>query len=281
MNQMDLYLFGFIFRESCAQRVELEAGRSVKSARQQAPSCVAARARASCQHLEPNMEQLEEELTCPIWSVLFEDSRVLYCSDSFFRKCLLESPRGSSFSRSPFRCPSRKESSNNGANSLHVTYSLRDRLKVAPKTGLCAHHTVQPLNMFCATDLRRLFCGCCATADENRGHRYCSLEEAHEIERRAFDELLRGAEGWPSVDALASMETLQAAKKDAERNLYKLAAALENKNEILCDLETHRLAVMQAHDPEMTRLPDRPDRQRADRRVTEPLGFLEHLHDFR
>ncbi|XP_051938236.1 tripartite motif-containing 13 [Hippocampus zosterae] len=255
------------------------------------------------------MEQLEEELTCPICCGLFEDPRVLLCSHSFCRKCLealLEPPRGLSFSRSPFRCPTcRKESPHNGANSLQVNYSLRGivekyaRLKVAPRTGVCAHHTGQPLNMFCATDLR-LICGCCATADDHRGHRFCSLEEAYERERRAFEELLRGAEGWPSAGALARLETLRAAKKralqavndDAERAsdyFDKLVAALESKkSEILCDFETHRLAVMQAYDPEMTRLRDTLDRQRsaltdaeAFRGVTEPLGFLEHMHDFR
>ncbi|XP_077392916.1 tripartite motif-containing 13 [Festucalex cinctus] len=255
------------------------------------------------------MEQLEEELTCPICCGLFEDPRVLLCSHSFCRRCLealLEPPRGSSFSRSPFRCPTcRKESPHNGANSLQVNYSLRGivekyaRLKVAPKTGVCAHHTAQPLNMFCATDLR-LICGCCATADEHRGHRFCSLEEAYERERRAFEELLRGAEGWPSAGALARLETLRATKKtalqavneDAQRAsdyFDKLAAALESKKgEILCDFETHRLAVMQAYDPEITRLRDTLDRQRsaltaaeAFRGVTEPLGFLQHMHDFR
>ncbi|XP_077436201.1 tripartite motif-containing 13 [Vanacampus margaritifer] len=255
------------------------------------------------------MQQLEEELTCPICCGLFEDPRVLLCSHSFCRRCLealLEATRGSSFSRALFRCPTcRKESPHNGAKSLQVNYSLRSivekyaRLKVAPNTGVCAHHTGQPLNMFCATDLR-LICGCCATADEHRGHRFCSLEEAYEREKLAFEELMRGAEGWPSAGALARLETLRAAKKralqavneDAERaSAYfdKLAAALESKKgEILCDFETHRLAVMQAYDPEITRLRDTLDRQRsaltaaeAFRGVTEPLGFLEHMHDFR
>ncbi|XP_077473758.1 tripartite motif-containing 13 [Stigmatopora argus] len=258
---------------------------------------------------ESNMEQLEEELTCPICCGLFDDPRVLLCSHSFCRRCLealLEPLRSSAFSRSPFRCPTcRKESPHNGASSLQVNYSLRGivekyaRLKVMPRTGVCAQHEAQPLNMFCATD-RRLICGRCATADEHREHRFCSLEEAYERERRAFDELLRGAEGWPSPGALDRLESLRAAKKgalqavseDAERAgayLEKLAAALESKkNEIRCDFETHKLAVLQAYDPEMTRLRDMLDRQRGVlaaaedfRGVTEPLGFLEHMHDFR
>ncbi|XP_061648050.1 tripartite motif-containing 13 isoform X1 [Phyllopteryx taeniolatus] len=265
--------------------------------------------RGSTSLSEPNMEQLEEELTCPICCGLFEDPRVLLCSHSFCRRCLetlLESPRGSAFSRSPFKCPTcRKESPHNGASSLQVNYSLRGivekyaRLKVTPKTGVCAYHAGQPLNMFCATDLG-LICGCCATADEHRGHRFCSLEEAYEREWRALDELLRGVEGWPCPGALARLEKLRAAKKralqavneDAERAsdyFDKLAAALESKkSEILCDFETGRLAVMQAFEPEMTRLRDTLDRQssalaaaEAFRGVTEPLGFLESMHDFR
>nr|XP_057938406.1 tripartite motif-containing 13 [Doryrhamphus excisus]XP_057938407.1 tripartite motif-containing 13 [Doryrhamphus excisus]XP_057938408.1 tripartite motif-containing 13 [Doryrhamphus excisus] len=255
------------------------------------------------------MEQLEEELTCPICCGLFEDPRVLLCSHSFCRKCLdglLEGPRGLAFTRTLFRCPTcRKESPHNGANSLQVNYSLRGivekytRIKVAPKTGVCVQHSGQPLNMFCVTDLR-LICGCCATADEHRGHEFCSLEEAYDRERCAFEDLLRSAEGWPSPGALARLEMLQAAKKnalqavneDAERvsdYFDRLVSALEcKKNEILCDFETQRLAVMQAHDPEITRLRGTLERQRsaltaaeAFRRVTEPLGFLEHMHDFR
>ncbi|XP_061917376.1 tripartite motif-containing 13 [Entelurus aequoreus] len=253
------------------------------------------------------MEQLEEELTCPICCGLFEDPRVLLCSHSFCRKCLeglLEGPRG--FIRAPFRCPTcRKESPHNGANSLQVNYSLRGivekytRLKVAPTTGVCAQHSGQPLNMFCTPDLR-LICGCCATADEHKGHDFCSLADAYDTERSAFEELLRGAEGWPSAGALARLETLQAAKKkalqavndDAERvsdYFERLSSALEcKKMEILCDFETQRLAVMQAHDPEITRLRDTLERQRgaltaaeAFRGVTEPLGFLQHMRDFR
>ncbi|XP_061826991.2 tripartite motif-containing 13 [Nerophis lumbriciformis] len=253
------------------------------------------------------MEQLEEELTCPICCGLFEDPRVLLCSHSFCRKCLeglLEGPRG--FNRAPFRCPTcRKESPHNGANSLQVNYSLRGivekytRIKVAPTTGVCAQHSGQPLNMFCTPDLR-LICGCCATADEHKGHDFCSLADAYDTERSAFEELLRGAEGWPSAGALARLETLQAAKKkalqavneDAERvsdYFERLISALEcKKMEILCDFETQRLAVMQAHDPEITRLRDTLERQRgaltaaeAFRGVTEPLGFLQHMRDFR
>ena len=89
------------------------------------------------------MEQLEEELTCPVCCGLFEDPRVLLCSHSFCKKCLeglLEGNRGAAF-RAPLKCPTcRKETPHNGANSLQINYSLRgisekfSRIKVLPKT---------------------------------------------------------------------------------------------------------------------------------------------------
>ncbi|KAM9850973.1 tripartite motif-containing 13 isoform 1-T1 [Aulostomus maculatus] len=254
------------------------------------------------------MEQLEEELTCPVCCSLFEDPRVLLCSHSFCKKCLeglLEGNRGPAF-RTPLKCPTcRKESPHNGPNSLQINYSLRgivekyNKIRVLPKLSVCQQHSGQPLNIFCATDLK-LICGFCATTNSHKGHKFCSLEEAYEQEQVALQELLRGMEGWQSADVLSCLETLQASKKralqsvntDAEKvteYFDKLISALENKkSETLCDFETLRLVVMQTYDPEISRLSGAVEEQRralsiaeSFRSVSDPLCFLQQMQEFR
>ncbi|CAJ1079693.1 tripartite motif-containing 13 isoform X3 [Xyrichtys novacula] len=254
------------------------------------------------------MEQLEEELTCPICCSLFEDPRVLLCSHSFCKKCLeglLEGNRGSVY-RAPFKCPTcRKESPHNGANSLQINYSLRgivekySKIRFTPKMSVCKQHCGQPLNIFCATDLK-LICGFCATTDDHRGHKFSSLEEAYEREKEAFEELLHGVESWQSADILSCLETLQASKKKALQSVTKdaekvtdyfdkLTSALEcKKNEILSDFETLKLVVLQAYDPEITKLSAAIEEHRralsiaqSFRSVTDPLCFLQQMQDFR
>ncbi|KAM4731054.1 tripartite motif-containing 13 isoform 2-T2 [Anableps anableps] len=254
------------------------------------------------------MEQLEEELTCPVCCGLFEDPRVLLCSHSFCKKCLeglLEGNRGPAF-RTPLKCPTcRKETPHNGANSLQINYSLRgivdkfSKIKVMPKMSVCKQHYGQPLNIFCATDLR-LICGFCATTDEHKGHSFSSLEDAYAREKGAFGELLQEAESWQSADTLSCLETLQASKKKALQSVSrdaekvadyfdKLIGSLEcKKSEILSDFETLKLVVMQAYDPEITKLSAALEEQsralrlaESFRSVSDPLCFLQQMQEFR
>lgn len=254
------------------------------------------------------MEQLEEELTCPICCCLFEDPRVLLCSHSFCKKCLeglLEGNRGPAF-RTPLKCPTcRKETPHNGANSLQINYSLRgivdkySKIRGSPKMSDCKQHCGQPLNIFCATDLK-LICGFCATTDEHRGHRFSSLEDAYEREKEAFEELQHRVESWQSADILSCLETLQAGKKKALQSVSrdaekvtdyfdKLISTIEcKKNEILSDLETLKLVVMQAYDPDITRLSAALEEQecaltmaQSFKSITDPLCFLQQMQEFR
>ncbi|XP_029936407.1 tripartite motif-containing 13 isoform X2 [Myripristis murdjan] len=254
------------------------------------------------------MELLEEDLTCPICCCLFDDPRVLLCSHSFCKKCLegiLEGNRGPAW-RPPFKCPTcRKETPHNGANSLQINYSLRgivekyNKIRVLPRMSLCKHHSGQPLNIFCATDLK-LICGFCATTGDHKGHKFCALEDAYEQEKAAFEELLRGVENWQSADILSCLETLEASKKKALQSVSrdaekvtdyfdKLISAFEHKkNEILSDFETLKLVVMQAYDPEITKLSAALEEQRralsiaeSFRSVSDPLCFLQQMQEFR
>lgn len=254
------------------------------------------------------MEQLEEELTCPVCCGVFEDPRVLLCSHSFCKKCLeglLEGHRGPGF-RPPLKCPTcRKETPHNGANTLQVNYSLRgivekfNKLKVMPRMSVCKQHCGQPLNIFCATDLK-LICGFCATTDDHCGHKFSSLEDAYEREKETFEELHREVESWQSADILSCLETLQASKKKALQSVTKDAEKVEEyfdklissldckKNEILSDFETLKLVVMQKYDPEITKLSAALEEQKralsiaeAFKSITDPLCFLQQMQEFR
>lgn len=217
----------------------------------------------------------------------------------------MEGSRGPAY-RTPFKCPTcRKESPHNGANSLQINYSLRgivekySKIRVMPKMSVCKQHYGQPLNIFCATDLN-LICGFCATTDDHRGHKFCSLEEAYDREKEAFEELLHGVESWQSADMLSCLETLQASKKKALQSVTKDAEKVKDyfdklistieckKNEILSDFETLKLVVMQAYDPEITKLSVAMEEHRralsiaeSFRSVTEPLCFLQQMQEFR
>ncbi|KAL0963472.1 hypothetical protein UPYG_G00306860 [Umbra pygmaea] len=256
-----------------------------------------------------NMELLEEDLTCPICCCLFEDPRVLPCSHSFCKKCLegiLEGNNRGPVWRPPFKCPScRKETPQNGTNSLQINYSLRgivekyNKIRVLPRMSHCKHHSGQPLNIFCATDLK-LICGFCATTGDHNGHTFCALENAYEQEKAAFEVLFQGVESWHSTDILTCLETLEASKKnalqlvsrDAEKvsdYFVKVMSTLDHKkNEILSDFETLKLVVMQAYDPEIHKLRAALEEQRralsiaeSFGNVTDPLCFLQQMQEFR
>uniref|UniRef100_A0A8C7I3L9 Tripartite motif containing 13 n=1 Tax=Oncorhynchus kisutch TaxID=8019 RepID=A0A8C7I3L9_ONCKI len=255
------------------------------------------------------MELLEEDLTCPICCCLFEDPRVLLCSHSFCKKCLegiLEGNNRGPVWRPPFKCPScRKETPQNGINTLQINYSLRgivekyNKIRLLPRMVLCKHHSGQPLNIFCATDFK-LICGFCITTGDHKGHKFCALEDAYEQEKAAFEELFQGVENWRSADTITCLETLEASKKnalqlvsrDAEKvtdYFIKLISTLDHKkNEILSDFETLKLVVMQAYDPEINKLSAALEEQRralsiaeSFRNVTDPLCFLQQMQEFR
>ncbi|KAL0184420.1 hypothetical protein M9458_020116, partial [Cirrhinus mrigala] len=181
---------------------------------------------------------------------------------------------------------------------LQVNYSLRgivekyNRIRVMPRIG-------QPLNIFCATDLK-LICGFCATTGDHKGHKFCALEEAYEREKLAFEELFRVVESWRGTEVHSCLESLEGAKKkalervsrDADRvseYFDKLLRTLEHKrSEILSDLETLKLAVMQTFDPEINQLRSALEEQQralsiaeSFRSLSDPLTFLQQMQDFR
>ncbi|XP_028848234.1 tripartite motif-containing 13 [Denticeps clupeoides] len=245
------------------------------------------------------MELLEEDLTCPICCCLFEDPRVLPCSHSFCRTCLDGVAHGG---RPPLRCPTcRQEAPHGGAanRSLRGVADKFRRVRGLPRPAPCPAHRGQPLNIFCATDLR-LICGFCATAADHDGHRFCALEDAHARERDAFDALRAELEGWRGADAGARLQELEGRREAALRlvgggaqraadYLDRRVRALEHRRaEVLSDFEALRLRVARTYEPEIARLRAALEERRRAlalaeslRALSDPLAFLQQMQDFR
>nr|XP_033805984.1 E3 ubiquitin-protein ligase TRIM13 [Geotrypetes seraphini]XP_033805985.1 E3 ubiquitin-protein ligase TRIM13 [Geotrypetes seraphini]XP_033805986.1 E3 ubiquitin-protein ligase TRIM13 [Geotrypetes seraphini]XP_033805987.1 E3 ubiquitin-protein ligase TRIM13 [Geotrypetes seraphini]XP_033805989.1 E3 ubiquitin-protein ligase TRIM13 [Geotrypetes seraphini]XP_033805990.1 E3 ubiquitin-protein ligase TRIM13 [Geotrypetes seraphini] len=256
------------------------------------------------------MELLEEDLTCPICCSLFDDPRVLPCSHNFCKKCLegiLEGNiRSALWRQSNFKCPTcRKETPAIGVGSLQVNYSLKgivekyNKFKVLPKMPVCKVHSGQPLNIFCSTDLK-LICGFCATQEDHANHDFCSIEDAYCLEKNTFESLFQSFETWHCGDLLSQLDTLESSKRRALQLLTKdsdkvkeyfdtLEHTLEQKrNEILSDLESMKLAVMQAYDPEINKLNMVLHEQKQAfslaegfKDLSDPIIFLQQMQEFR
>ncbi|CAH2224936.1 E3 ubiquitin- ligase TRIM13 isoform X1 [Pelobates cultripes] len=256
------------------------------------------------------MEMLEEDLTCPVCCSLFEDPRVLPCSHSFCKKCLEGIIEGNSrnmlWRPSSLKCPTcRKETSTTGVNGYQANYLLKgivekyNKIKVSPKMPVCKVHSVQPLNMFCSTDLK-LICGFCATSEEHKGHTFSSIDNAYNQEKSSVQSLLMQSENWHCDDVLSHLKTLETNKRKALHLLSmdsdkvkayfeKLQHVLEQKkNEILSDFETMKLGVMQAYDPEINKLNAllKDQKKACDiaedfKEISDPLLFLQQVQEFR
>ncbi|XP_075707895.1 E3 ubiquitin-protein ligase TRIM13 [Rhinoderma darwinii] len=254
------------------------------------------------------MEVLEEELTCPVCCSLYEDPRVLPCAHNFCKKCLEGVLEGNSRQiwRPSFKCPTcRKEISTMGVNSPQVNYLLKgivekyNKMKATPKTLVCKVHAGQPLNIFCSTDVK-LICGFCATNGKHKDHVFSSIDDAYKQEKCSFDFLFRSFEEIQCKDVTVHLETLETNKRnslhllttDSDRvkdYFKKLQGLLEQKkNEILSDLETMRLEVLQAYDPEINKLKTVINEQKRAciiaknfKDISDPILFLQQIEEFK
>ncbi|XP_075054070.1 tripartite motif containing 13-like [Mixophyes fleayi] len=255
------------------------------------------------------MEVMEEELTCPICCCLFDDPRVLPCSHNFCKKCLESVIEGNTrhmlLNPSTFKCPTcRKKISTKGVNSHQVNYLLKgivekyNKIKAGPKTPMCKVHSGQPLNIFCSKDLK-LICGFCATGD-HKEHVISSIDDAYNQEKCSLDFLLWEFEDFQFTHVLARLDTLETNKQKVLNSLTKDSDGVKSyfeklqyllaqkKNEILSDLETMKLAVMQAYDPDISKLNNIISEQKKAcniaeniKDISDPPLFLQKIQEFR
>ena len=214
--------------------------------------------------------------------------------------------RNSLWRLSPLKRPScRKETSASGVSSLRVTHPRKglvekyNKINISPKMPACKAHLGQPLNIFCLTDTQ-LICGICATHGGHTKHVFCAVEDAYAEERAAFPSLLQSFETWRQGGALSRLNTLKTNKRKYLQLLTKdsnrvkeffenLQDSLDQKkNEILSDLQTVKLAVMQACDPGIHKLTAILQEQQAVsnlaeafKDLSEPIPFLQQMQEFR
>ncbi|XP_076837227.1 tripartite motif-containing protein 59 isoform X2 [Brachyhypopomus gauderio] len=142
------------------------------------------------------MESLEEDLTCSVCYSLFTDPRVLPCSHTFCRACLVQVLQVSANLsiwrplRLPLKCPNCRtmvELPQSGVDALPVNVCLRGIIEKYQREGLphvpsCPEHPRQPLNVYCVQD-RQLICGFCLTIGQHQGHAIDDLQTAYVKER--------------------------------------------------------------------------------------------------
>ncbi|XP_039612564.1 tripartite motif-containing protein 59-like [Polypterus senegalus] len=261
----------------------------------------------------PNMDSLEEDLTCSVCYSLFDDPRVLPCSHTFCKSCLLNVLQVSlNFSiwrpvRIPLKCPNCRSIVDlppSGVDSLPVNVSLRAIIEKyqrgsEPRSAQCSQHPRQPLNMYCLQD-RQLICGICLTIGDHQGHPIDDLEAAYIKERNTPRKLVeqltneRFAEIGLLIEKLELKKTVceQTIKEDEElviKYFEKLHQILEEKKQaFLASLEEAQCESSAKYDPLIENLKYMKEEQQellscrpAIEKEESALVFLEKIHFFR
>ncbi|NXH47176.1 TRI59 protein, partial [Dicaeum eximium] len=198
------------------------------------------------------MEQLEEELTCPICCDTFSEPRVLPCSHTFCLPCLqgLLQPAGRGLS-----CPSCRALlavPAAGLQALPVNFALKAVIdkwrqeqerpgRAAPEAGTCGAHPRQPLNIYCVRD-RRLVCGQCLTIGKHRGHPIDDLQSAYTKAREAWGRLLQELRDPARSGAFSCSERLRQHKARCQSALQSDREAVLKYFKELGDVLEHKKA---------------------------------------
>ncbi|XP_053842335.1 tripartite motif-containing protein 59 [Vidua macroura] len=209
------------------------------------------------------MEQLEEELTCPICYDTFVEPRVLPCSHTFCGPCLRDLLQpGPGFS-----CPSCRALvavPAAGLEALPINFALKAVIEKCQQEerapGMCRAHPRQPLNIYCLQD-RRLVCGQCLTVGKHRGHAIDDLQSAYRKAREALGQLLGELADPSRSEVFSCSERLQQQKARCQSTLQgdreavlkyfkELGDVLENKKAALLsaldELDSH---ILEKYDP--------------------------------
>ncbi|XP_068056296.1 tripartite motif-containing protein 59 [Anomalospiza imberbis] len=212
------------------------------------------------------MEQLEEELTCPICCDTFVEPRVLPCSHTFCGPCLRGLPQPGPGLRCP-SCRALVAVPAAGLEALPINFALKAVIekcqqeeRAGARAGMCRAHPRQPLNIYCLQD-RRLVCGQCLTVGKHRGHAIDDLQSAYRKAREASGQLL-GELADPSRSAVFScserlreqkaqcQSTLQGDREAVLKYFEELGDVLEHKKTALLsaldELDSH---ISETYDP--------------------------------
>ncbi|NXY37680.1 TRI59 protein, partial [Pomatorhinus ruficollis] len=217
------------------------------------------------------MERLEEELTCAVCCEIFSEPRVLPCSHTFCRPCLLRCAQaGRRLSCPSCRAPVPVPAA--GPAALPVNFALKavidkcrqqqqeeeEAAAAGAEAGTCRAHPRQPLNVYCLQD-RRLVCGQCLTIGKHRGHAIDDLQSAYRRGREASGRLLEelGERSRSQVcserlqrEKARCQDAVQSDREAVLRYFKDLGDALERQKEaLLSALDELDSSISEKYDP--------------------------------
>uniref|UniRef100_A0A452HFJ2 RING-type E3 ubiquitin transferase n=1 Tax=Gopherus agassizii TaxID=38772 RepID=A0A452HFJ2_9SAUR len=128
------------------------------------------------------VENLQEEVTCPLCLEYFREPVTLECGHNFCRACITQCWEGSD---TDFSCPQCRETvqqrnlrlNRQLANVLEIVKELNlHKAKGRGEDGMCMEHQ-EPLKLFCEED-QTLICVLCDRSEAHRAHTVVLIEEA-------------------------------------------------------------------------------------------------------
>uniref|UniRef100_A0A8C3VIN2 Tripartite motif-containing protein 5-like n=1 Tax=Catagonus wagneri TaxID=51154 RepID=A0A8C3VIN2_9CETA len=155
------------------------------------------------------LEDLREEVICPICLELLKEPLSLDCGHSFCRDCItvnnkksVMGPEGKSncpVCRISYQ-PEKLRPNRHVANIVERLKKVQLSQEVKQKGNLCVHHE-EKLLLFCEED-REVICWLCERSQKHRDHQTCPMEEAAQEYQKKLHEAL---------------ERLKEKQKEAER----------------------------------------------------------------
>ncbi|XP_035414943.2 E3 ubiquitin-protein ligase TRIM50 [Cygnus atratus] len=131
-----------------------------------------------------SIDELEDQLLCPICLEVFKEPLMLQCGHSYCKSCVVSL---SGELDGQFLCPVCRQTVDCSASPPNVTLArvieaLQSRSEAEPTPESCpTHHN--PLSLFCETD-QEVICGLCGTIGNHRQHKitpisttYCRMKE--------------------------------------------------------------------------------------------------------
>lgn len=122
-----------------------------------------------------SLEQLEDQLLCPICLGLFQEPRMLQCGHSYCRACVLSLSDGGAGPEQPFLCPVCRQAVDSGSSPPNVSLArIVEALQEAaggadPGEESCPDHR-NPLSLFCEQD-QAVICGLCGSIGSHQHHK--------------------------------------------------------------------------------------------------------------
>uniref|UniRef100_A0A8B9MWR9 Tripartite motif containing 50 n=1 Tax=Accipiter nisus TaxID=211598 RepID=A0A8B9MWR9_9AVES len=131
-----------------------------------------------------SIDELEDQLLCPICLEVFKDPLMLQCGHSYCKSCVVSL---SGELDGQFLCPVCRQTVDCSASPPNVTLArvieaLQSRGEAEPTPESCPMHH-NPLSLFCEAD-QEVICGLCGTIGNHRQHKitpisttYCRMKE--------------------------------------------------------------------------------------------------------